>query len=100
MGKSFLEPRITEEINRYIDTFIIPYLGKPIDLSESMMMATANIISQMVIGRRSEYDDPEFLAWMNAFDDSIKASVKAAISRNIPFSKYLPGDLGGELCRL
>ena len=84
-----------EEFLSYLDHFISPHLGQPVDLNESMSLATASVISLMLFGRRKEYTDEEFLAWKRAVDESSAANMKAALCRNIPLVQYLPGDLAG-----
>jgi len=96
MGKSHLEPRIMHEIHAYIDHFITPHVGQPINLSDSIMLATANVMSSMIHGHRKDYTDTNFLYWMRQFRISIKSATKAAIARNIPFAAYFPGDFTGE----
>ncbi|KAF6021961.1 hypothetical protein EB796_019732 [Bugula neritina] len=95
MGKSSLEPQIMHEIHAYIDNFIAPHIGQPINLSDSIMMATANVMSSMIHGHRKDYTDTTFLLWMKHFGLSLKAVVKASVVRNIPFAQYLPGDASG-----
>ena len=41
MGRAALEPQIAEEIEQYINFFIEPNHGKPIDLTCSLPQATA-----------------------------------------------------------
>lgn len=60
MGHSAMEPRIIEEIIQFIERFIKPNHGSPIDLSHSLQQATCNIVSQLVYARRFEYDDELF----------------------------------------
>jgi len=96
MGKSSLEPQIMHEIHSYIDHFIAPNIGQPIKISSSIMMASANAMSFMIHGHRKDYTDATFLLWMKQFKASFKATTKAAISKNIPFAAYFPGDLTGK----
>ncbi|KAF6021959.1 hypothetical protein EB796_019730 [Bugula neritina] len=96
MGKSSLEPHIMHEIHAYIDHFIRPHIGQPINLSDSIMMATANVMSSMIHGHRKDYTDSTFLLWMKHFDLSLQGVVKASVVRNIPFAQYLPGDASGK----
>jgi len=96
MGKSHLEPRIMHEIHAYIDHFITPHVGQPINLSDNIMLATANVMSSMIHGHRKDYTDAFFKLWMKQFRVSLEATTKAAIARNIPFAAYFPGDFTGE----
>lgn len=61
MGKSSMEPKITEEIEEYIAHFITPNLGKPFHMNVGLSQATANIVSQLLYGGRTDYDDKKFI---------------------------------------
>ena len=97
MGKSSLEPAILHEVHCYIDHFIKPNLGEPIKVSDSLMLATANVMGSMILSNRRDYKDANFLSWMHSFGDSVKAAMIAAVARNIPGAAYLPGDLTGKI---
>lgn len=92
MGKSTLEPKIMEEFNLYVDYFPTPHLGQPVDLTDSLNLATSNVISLMLFGKRRQYSDDTFWEWKHAFDDKFKTTMIAAIWRNIPLANYLPGE--------
>ena len=96
MGKSSLEPAILHEVHCYIDHFIKPNLGVPIKVTDSLMLATANVMGSMILSNRRDYDDANFMSWMHSFGDSVKAAMIAAVARNIPGAAYLPGDLTGN----
>ena len=57
MGKSSLEPAILHEVHCYIDHFIKPNLGVPIKVSDSLMLATANVMGSMILSNRRDYKD-------------------------------------------
>ncbi|XP_030841899.1 LOW QUALITY PROTEIN: cytochrome P450 2J2-like, partial [Strongylocentrotus purpuratus] len=48
--------------------------GEPMDPSALLNKATANIIVQLVFGRRYEYDDPEFIGALQAMVDIFRTS--------------------------
>ena len=88
MGKKVMEPRILDEVERYSEYFIEPHLGEPISLS-TLNMATCNIVSGFVFGKRSDYDDPDFNAMLTALNKAVKANMRAAITQNIPLARFL-----------
>ena len=87
MGKQVMEPRILNEVERYCKHFIEPHLGEPISLS-TLNMATCNIISVLVFGGRSDYDDPKFKTLMEAVDKFFGAFTKAGLTKNIPLARF------------
>ena len=87
MGKQVIEPRILDEVDMYCKHFIEPHLGEPISLS-TLNMATCNVISVLVFGGRSDYDDPKFKVLMEAMDTGVKANLRAGITSNIPLARF------------
>ena len=97
MGKSSLEPAILHEVHCYIDHFIKPNLDVPIKVSNSLMLATANVMGSMILSNRRDYEDANFLSLIHSVGDIVKAAMIAAVARNIPGAAYLPGDLTGKI---
>nr|XP_054767382.1 cytochrome P450 2J2-like [Lytechinus pictus] len=69
-GKRSLVPRINLEA-RYLADEIRNIRGKPTDLSIMLYKATANIICQLLFGRRYEYDDPEYIGILKSVEDTV-----------------------------
>nr|XP_054754264.1 cytochrome P450 2J4-like [Lytechinus pictus] len=67
-GKKSLVPQINLEA-RYLAEEIKSLRGKPTDLMSTLNKATANVISQLVFGRRYEYDDMEYIEALQAMVD-------------------------------
>nr|XP_054768569.1 cytochrome P450 2U1-like [Lytechinus pictus] len=65
LGKRSLVPQINLEA-RYLAEEIKAFRGEPMDPSTILNKATANIIVQLLFGRRYEYDDSEFIDVMKA----------------------------------
>ena len=86
MGKAALEPQILEEINEYAQHFIEPNLNRPINMHKSLPQASANIISQLLFGRRFDYDDAIFNELLNTLEKQVGLFAKLSILENIPFS--------------
>jgi len=84
-----MELQILEEIDQYTSTFIQPNLSKPINMHLTLPQATCNIISQLVFGRRFEYNDEEFNRMMRALNESMGLISQATTLRNIPFISFL-----------
>ena len=86
MGKTALEPRVHQEVEEYIDHFLKPNLGKPFDMNGNIMKATCNIMTQMVLSRRFDYNDTTLNQILFIFSESIELIAKLAVLENIPFS--------------
>ena len=86
MGRAALEPQIAEEIEQYINFFIVP---KPIDLTCSLPQATANILSQQMFNQRFEFGDEKFNKLISVINESVKLVQKLGLTANIPFNKYI-----------
>ncbi|XP_067946650.1 cytochrome P450 2D26-like [Watersipora subatra] len=85
MGKAVLEPKILEEVELYIEHFILPNLGKPFDITHNLNQATSNVISQMLYARRFEYDDEEFNRLVAAANEGVAVAFKVGMIGNLPF---------------
>lgn len=85
MGKAYIEPRILDEVHRYISRFLEPNFEQPIDVSHSISLATCNIVSQMLYCRRFDYDDEKYNKVTTAIDKMIAVTSKVALLRNLPF---------------
>nr|XP_054754013.1 cytochrome P450 2J4-like [Lytechinus pictus] len=72
-GKKSLVPQINLEA-RYLAEEIKSLRGKPTDLTSTLSKATANVISQLVFGRRYEYDDAQYLGVLQAMEDVFSIS--------------------------
>lgn len=83
MGRQILEPQILDEVKEYCDYFIEPLLGQPMDLS-GLKLATNNIISELVFGGRSRYDDSKFKTMIDYLDELVAASARASLTQNVP----------------
>ena len=86
MGKTALEPKVHQEVEEYIDHFLKPNLGKPFDMNGNIMKATCNIMTQMVLSRRFDYNDQTLNQILFVFSESIELIAKLAVLENIPFS--------------
>ena len=89
MGKAALEPQILEEINEYMQHFIEPNLNRPINMHQSLPRASANIISQLLFGRRFGYDDAEFNQMLTTLDQTVQLFAKVSLFENIPFGSLV-----------
>ena len=91
-GKSSFEDKIMREVNAYISV-LNDTAGKPHDISIITQVSVANVVFSIVCGKRSEYDDPEFLTIMKNTDESAKRLLRLSVVMNcFPFLFYLPGD--------
>lgn len=88
LGKRHLETRILEEIDIFCETFIESNLKTPIDLGANLPRFTTNIISQMVFGRRFEYDEKSIDTLISSILETFDENEKYVLASNVHFGKY------------
>uniref|UniRef100_T1IK16 Cytochrome P450 n=1 Tax=Strigamia maritima TaxID=126957 RepID=T1IK16_STRMM len=74
MGKSFLEPKITDEIHCIIKE-IKKSSGKPVFIKDSLAKSVVNVLCAMMFGKRMDYEDNNFqqlILLAREYLDSIK----------------------------
>ena len=91
MGKASMEPKVLEELDQYCGTFIEPNLNQPINMRHGLSQATCNIVSQMMYGKRFDYNDDKFNKMMEAIFETEKLSLKVAMASCLPtaFANWL-----------
>lgn len=72
MGRAVLEPKIIREIEQFLSHFVQSNHGKPMEMSHSLAQATCNVMSQLLYGRRFEYDDETFNQMIESVDEQLK----------------------------
>ena len=72
MGRAVMEPKILQEKHQYLSHFIEHNEGKPIDISHSLSQGTCNVMSQLLYGRRFEYDDEKFNTMIASLDEQLE----------------------------
>eukprot|EP00057_Strongylocentrotus_purpuratus_P001590 XP_001200014.2 PREDICTED: cytochrome P450 2J2-like [Strongylocentrotus purpuratus] len=83
-GKKSLVPQINLEA-RYLAEEIKALHGEPMDPSAVLNKATANVMAQLIFGRRYEYDDAEFIEILQVMVD-----IFAFVSDNDPVNVFEP----------
>ncbi|KAM6957231.1 cytochrome P450 2K1-like [Aplochiton taeniatus] len=71
MGKKMSEEKIIEETHNLIDVFE-QFEGKAFDTYQPVNCASSNIICNIVIGSRFEYDDPEFTSMVDRANENVR----------------------------
>lgn len=84
MGKATMETRVLEEIEHYISHFLKPKLGKPFSVTHNIAQATCNITSQMLFGKRFDYNDEKFNKMIEAINEILSLLIKVALMENLP----------------
>ena len=87
MGKTALEPKVYQEVEQCMDHFLQPNLGRAISMKQALSKATCNVVSQMILSKRFDYDDKNLDLILQLFEESISLIGKLALLENIPFSK-------------
>ncbi|KAK6188515.1 hypothetical protein SNE40_004675 [Patella caerulea] len=89
VGKSTLEDRINDETNFILD-FLTNCEGKPIKVHELMMKATTNIISMVVLSKRYDYGDSEYLQILKVLEDGFTDMVVFTPLNRFPMLRFIP----------
>ena len=71
MGKNLLVDKVQKEVAYYIRA-IEDLQGAPADLSKLTGVSVSNNICSIVFGKRFKYDDPDFINYLQLFDENIK----------------------------
>ncbi|GFR58999.1 cytochrome P450 2D14-like, partial [Elysia marginata] len=91
MGKGSLSTKIKEEVSSYLEA-LAALRGKPTDVFLLTRTSISNIICSIIVGKRYEYDDPFFAAFMESFDKMAQASETAAPVMFWPWLRHIPGN--------
>ncbi|XP_044531717.1 cytochrome P450 2K6-like isoform X1 [Gracilinanus agilis] len=70
MGKKVIEERILEECQHLIQVFE-SHQGKPFEISTILNASVANIIVSILLGKRFDYKDPQFLRLLHLIGENI-----------------------------
>jgi len=84
MGRAAFEPEIVEEIEKYIEHYIEPSAGKPLDMYSNLPKATANVVSQLLFAKRFDYEDEAFTAITDVLNSAINGGLKFRMLTNLP----------------
>ena len=71
MGKSILEEKIVEELSFFTNR-LKELSITPLDPRYTIQMTVANVIGNVVWGKRSEYNDPGFINYMEIMNNSFE----------------------------
>jgi hypothetical protein len=92
MGKMAAEENIINEIQQ-LQTEIKKKGSDKFDISPLLMTSAANIICQILFGRRYSYDDKAFLRYCTRFRENINLMGQDNPMTIIHSLRHLPGDL-------
>ncbi|XP_045203535.1 cytochrome P450 2U1-like [Mercenaria mercenaria] len=88
-----LEGRITEELT-YFTEKLISFNNKDVDISHIVTLTFANVIYNILHGRRIGYDNAKFKWYLEKIDEAFKDhAITQVLNACFPFLRYLPGDL-------
>nr|XP_008261254.2 cytochrome P450 2K6 [Oryctolagus cuniculus] len=71
MGKRIIEDTIIEECQHLIQTFE-SHRGKPFEIKTVMNASVANVIVSVLLGKRFDYQDPQFLRLLTLIGENVK----------------------------
>ncbi|XP_005097664.1 cytochrome P450 2U1-like [Aplysia californica] len=94
MGTNILVENIQEEASHFV-RHLKSFRGQAVDLRVPVSMATANVMCEILLGRRYNYHDPEFAELIKTVLKFFKMLFTTSVVNYFPFLKYCPGDLFG-----
>ena len=90
-GKRSFESRIMEEIEAFLE-LLGSYKREPFDLTGILNTSMANNVMSITIGRRFDYDDPEFVRFIEILNDLASNPSLAGPVNFVPSLAKIPGD--------
>ena len=90
-GKRGFESRIMEEIEAFLE-LLGSYKGEPFDFKGILNTSMANNVMSIAIGRRFDYDDPEFVRCIEILNDLFSNPTLAGPVNFMPSLSKIPGD--------
>jgi cytochrome P450 family 2 subfamily U polypeptide 1 len=90
-GKRSFEYRIMEEIEAFLE-LLGSYKREPFDLTGILNTSMANNVMSITIGRRFDYDDPEFVRFIEIMNDLVSNPSLAGPVNFVPSLSKIPGD--------
>ncbi|KAL8570718.1 hypothetical protein ACOMHN_039153 [Nucella lapillus] len=91
MGKNVLADKMQEEITHYIRA-IKDHQGAPVDLDPLTCVSISNNICSITMGTRHDYQDAEFMDFMELINRLVTLMPATGMVFALPFLRYLPGD--------
>ncbi|GFR77484.1 cytochrome P450 2U1 [Elysia marginata] len=91
MGKHEMAENIIEEVSAYLGE-LSKLSGAPVYPKDLTSRSVSNVICRFLIGKRYEYDDPEYAKLLKCFEDGADLAKSSGLLHWFPNLKYLPGD--------
>ncbi|XP_048791297.1 cytochrome P450 2K6-like isoform X2 [Lagopus muta] len=79
MGKKAIEDHVVEEYG-YLADVIESQKGKPLEMTELMNSAIANVIVSVLLGKRFDYEDPIFKRLVSLMNENVKLLGSPSVS--------------------
>ena len=80
-----------EEIEAFLE-LLDSYKREPFDLTGILNTSMANNVMSITIGRRFDYDDPEFVRFIEIMNDLVSNPSLAGLVNFVPSLSKIPGD--------
>ena len=90
-GKKHFESSIMEEIEAFLK-LLSSYKRGPFDLTGILNTSMANNVMSITIGRRFDYDDPEFNRFLDVLNDVVSNPAVSGPVNFVPLLSKIPGD--------
>ncbi|KAK3768854.1 hypothetical protein RRG08_053385 [Elysia crispata] len=91
LGKDAMSQKVLEEIKLYLE-YLENLGGQAANVKDTTTCATSNVICSIVLGKRFDYDDAEFISLLRSHREYITLISGAYVHAWFPQVKYLPGD--------
>ncbi|KAM7318691.1 hypothetical protein ACRRTK_021803 [Alexandromys fortis] len=87
MGKQIIEDTIIEECQHLVQNFE-SHKGKPFEIKRVLNASVANVIVSVLLGKRFDYQDPQFLRLLSLIGENVKLIGSPRIVENNPSADY------------
>ena len=84
MGKSIIEEKIVEELSFFTER-LKELSVSPFDPKMTTQMTVANVIENVIWGERRDYNDPDFVKYMNIISLSVDLAGSSGLVAAFPF---------------
>ncbi|CAG5131719.1 unnamed protein product [Candidula unifasciata] len=92
MGKNLMAEKILEEA-AVINDKLASLKGQPKDVALILNASVANVISSVAVGKRFDYEDPDFLSLIQRLNTFVKYIGNMQVLTPLKQLVHLPGDL-------
>ncbi|KAL5006015.1 hypothetical protein ScPMuIL_017173, partial [Solemya velum] len=90
-GKTSLEAKIEEEMSPFLPV-LWESRSQPLDIRRMLQKSISNIVCNLTFGHRFEYDDEEFLHFLQLVDDNLQVVGSNSVLNIYSILRFIPFD--------